>query len=430
MKFPWTATLALAGLGLGSEAAEPPPHLKYFGYYADYDVAATQLVADTMGWTNVAMPYGSVQSGEFAALDQAQVKAVVYLEYSADGLGTFFDFSSIPWRLWPNYRARWDAFKSDHALSSHLSSILAFYVADEPTSYGVAAAELTAVFDLIKADFPTVPTLLVEGHLTVLSGLLVTPPSVDWVAFDYYAVLNPNAHAEFQASMAALRARLSNAQRIVVIMDAAWIPGIHDAPTSEIPDPALLGTVADNYLLLAQSDPKVIAMLAHIWDAHSQPGWIDSKSLPPSLVAQQQAIGRAITRCTASPTDQPLQFYPLTTPCRLLDTRQPGTLPLISGAPRGLKVRGACGIGATAMSIAANLTSVNASGSGHLDASYDGNFPTGASLGNFRSGVTRATNAILPVSPCTGMTNVAATLEAGSTDLLVDVSGYFAPVGP
>jgi hypothetical protein len=135
---------------------------------------------------------------------------------------------------------------------------------------------------------------------------------------------------------------------------------------------------------------------------------------------------------TATPTATPpaivgTSFHTLT-PCRIADTRNPpgpqGGPSLAAGASRSFPVSGVCAVPATAKAIAVNLTAVLPTADGFLTL-----YPTGlplplASSINFRAGIVRANNAVLPVSG-TGQITVFCGMQSGSTDFLLDVTGWF-----
>jgi hypothetical protein len=123
---------------------------------------------------------------------------------------------------------------------------------------------------------------------------------------------------------------------------------------------------------------------------------------------------------------RPSSFYTLQ-PCRVLDTRAGGT-PLAPGAALVVPVAGVCGIPAAARAVAFNVTVVNPAAGGSLVV-YPGDYPlpTTTVLG-LRTARTRAGAAVIPLS-ADGSGTVAVTLaSAGSTHLILDVSGYFAPL--
>jgi hypothetical protein len=115
-------------------------------------------------------------------------------------------------------------------------------------------------------------------------------------------------------------------------------------------------------------------------------------------------------------------------PCRVLDTRGPPALPLAANTTRTFPVSGLCGIPPGARAVAINATAVNPTEAGDLRL-----FPAGlpipnASTLNFRAGVTRANNALVPLST-DGQIAVRCDMVPGSqghTNLALDVYGYFA----
>jgi hypothetical protein len=124
--------------------------------------------------------------------------------------------------------------------------------------------------------------------------------------------------------------------------------------------------------------------------------------------------------------------YYTVAPCRLLDTRVSGQPLVAPGPPRVIPVGGACGIPPTARAVAANLTVVAPTAAGFVSA-YPADFAhaTVSSI-NFGAGAVRANGGVLALST-DGTARLAATAtlaRAGSVDLVVDVSGYFAvPAG-
>ncbi len=128
-----------------------------------------------------------------------------------------------------------------------------------------------------------------------------------------------------------------------------------------------------------------------------------------------------------------LQFYPLTSPVRLLDTRfgtspnacsQPN-LPIAAGTSRNQPARNFCGLPANAAAITGNVTTVQ-SGGGYLTLyPSDAVQPTVAST-NY--GVNEIINNVFTVGlgNADGAFNIFA---LSATDVVVDVTGYYAPPG-
>lgn len=160
-------------------------------------------------------------------------------------------------------------------------------------------------------------------------------------------------------------------------------------------------------------------------------GWLDTTGLAPGAYAvvlrisnasgQVDSLPAALTLFPAAATD----FYTVT-PCRVLDTRTGS--PLVSGVTRLVGMTGACEIPAGARAVAANVTTIFASGPGEL-AVFPGNYPApGTITVSFPADKAVANNAVLSLAT-NGSGNVAllAQLQSGAVHVLIDVVGYFAP---
>jgi hypothetical protein len=129
------------------------------------------------------------------------------------------------------------------------------------------------------------------------------------------------------------------------------------------------------------------------------------------------------------PAPAPLRFHTLA-PCRVVDTRGPvGTWggPLLSGSGsrRLFPVAGRCGVPADARAVAVNFTVVAPSGPGFVRVLPSGIVST-ASSSNFGAGKVRANNGVVPMTgnPL-GWIVVETGIFPGTTDFVLDVSGYF-----
>lgn len=128
----------------------------------------------------------------------------------------------------------------------------------------------------------------------------------------------------------------------------------------------------------------------------------------------------------------PYRFSALT-PCRLIDTRQPANAPAIAaGSTRTFTVQGACGVPAGAKAAALNITAFNPTHSGHLRVFPSDIALPNASTLNFQASTVIANGAIVPLATATPDLSIFAFLSnaGGSTHVIVDVTGYFAPVTP
>jgi hypothetical protein len=120
-------------------------------------------------------------------------------------------------------------------------------------------------------------------------------------------------------------------------------------------------------------------------------------------------------------------FYTLT-PCRVIDTRNPngplGGPALQAKATRTFAVAGQCGIPFSAKALSINVTITQPTVAGDLRL-----FPGGGSLPlvstiNYRTGQTRANNAVASVGAATDF-SVYCDQASGTVQLIVDVNGYF-----
>jgi uncharacterized repeat protein (TIGR03803 family) len=128
-----------------------------------------------------------------------------------------------------------------------------------------------------------------------------------------------------------------------------------------------------------------------------------------------------------APGSQTLQFYPLT-PCRVVDTRngQDGGM-LQAGVERDYTIAGQCGVPASVQAYSMNVTALPAPGGlDYLTVWTPGEGRPSTSTLNGGVGGAVANAAIVAAG-----SNQAVALYANSnsTNLLVDVNGYFAPAG-
>jgi uncharacterized repeat protein (TIGR01451 family) len=129
------------------------------------------------------------------------------------------------------------------------------------------------------------------------------------------------------------------------------------------------------------------------------------------------------------PATGTLQFYPLT-PCRVLDTRNPsGTFggPAISGlTSRSFPIPSSgCGAPSSAAAYSLNVTVVPHGMLGYVTAWPTGQSRVDVSILNSLDGTVLADAAIVPA----GTGGAVSFYASNTTDLVVDINGYFAPPG-
>jgi hypothetical protein len=155
---------------------------------------------------------------------------------------------------------------------------------------------------------------------------------------------------------------------------------------------------------------------------------------------QWQAVGRLQGR--GRPLDQLIvditgyflagsddSTYATITPVRVLDNR-PGigiglTGPFNTNAPRTLSIANANGIPADAKAVTANVTIVGQTKAGYLSITPDPDPNPTTSILNFPLGDTRANGASLPLNDQGDLSIVYKASQAGTTNVLLDITGYY-----
>ncbi len=135
-------------------------------------------------------------------------------------------------------------------------------------------------------------------------------------------------------------------------------------------------------------------------------------------------------RVDAAPGDTDTTFVPIT-PCRLVDTRQPGGAPLDNGEIRTIDAHGSngpiagsqCTIPSDAVGLSMNVTALNASAVTFWTIWPDGEPQPEASSLNPAPGQPPTPNAV--TSPISTAGRFKVFNLAGSVDMLIDVNGYY-----
>jgi hypothetical protein len=148
-----------------------------------------------------------------------------------------------------------------------------------------------------------------------------------------------------------------------------------------------------------------------------------------SLAAFEAGSPSELLLQTLAPATVPnpvADFYTLT-PCRLLDTRSVPGSPIASGNVFSLDAGAAsCGVPANAIAMAINVTAVGSTNGGEV-AVYAADAASPIGTVSFGPGATRANNAIAMLT-LDGKLKIKPSLNGGgSTHVLVDIVGYFAP---
>jgi uncharacterized repeat protein (TIGR03803 family) len=137
--------------------------------------------------------------------------------------------------------------------------------------------------------------------------------------------------------------------------------------------------------------------------------------------AAMNSVAVPITVCVA------MQFHTLT-PCRIADTRNPagplGGPALAANASRTFNVTGACGVPTTARVVSINVTITQPTAAGDLRLYPAGTVLPLVSTINYRTGQTRANNAVASLGTGGGV-SVRCDQASGTVQFILDVNGWF-----
>jgi hypothetical protein len=122
----------------------------------------------------------------------------------------------------------------------------------------------------------------------------------------------------------------------------------------------------------------------------------------------------------------PTQFFTVP-PCRIADTRNPagpiGGPALVAKATRVFPIVGNCSVPSTAKAVALNVTVVSPTAPGFVTLYPAGSTRPITTTVNYSAGAVRSNNAVLMVPG--GQIEVYCNQASGTTDLVIDVMGYF-----
>ena len=280
-----------------------PAHLKYFGYYF-VDVEYDDNPNDGITFNNYTPEVASFTNlNQMAAYFPAQNLVARINAMNAQCTKPFLAFQDVfyyqvdnnapsgkHYVLYADYQARWNEFKAVNGSVLNAQKIGAFYMIDEPIWNNVSFADLNNVSQMMKADYPTIPILLIEAYNQINS--LQVPTSVDWLGFDRYFMFNPSSNASYLQNLGDLKLRRSTAnQKIFIVSDNNWIPAYGTAGQTA----ANMDVVAQDYYNLAASDPDIIGLLAWVWPNRVDNEFqIGARSLPQNVKDKNVDIGTRI----------------------------------------------------------------------------------------------------------------------------------------
>jgi len=216
-------------------------------------------------------------------------------------------------------------------------------------------------------------------------------------------------------------------------------------PSSTCGVPANASAYSLNFTVVPKAES--LAYLS-VWPAGQPQPFVSTLNSPDGSVIANAAIvpagtGGAISAYATDDTDlivdingyfvppasNTLQFYPLP-PCRVLDTRNPtgafGGPSIAAGSGRSFPIPASpCGLPANATAYSFNVTAVPQGGLGYLTAWPTGQAQPFVSTLNSFDGAILANAAIVPA----GTAGAVSFYATDTTDLVIDINGYFALPG-
>ncbi len=249
-------------------------HVKYFGFYGQ------RIYSDSVvsGFVNVSFASPPSLANPLSLVEHHKSYGInsIYTVDSVFFWDDYFSPSGKSTTLDPNYEAKWAAFAPTIASRVNDGSIVAFYLYDE--AYGnleqgtatrpaisrhEAYLQLQNAARAIKSTFPNTPIYVLEDrlHLNVdpSAGPYLFPPEIDWIGFDCYLGTFESCAFEgygIQHYFNQLKTGLAPNQKIVLLPQTAAY-----ATTGSAADQAQLLSLFDQYVNLAKSDSKVVAVL-------------------------------------------------------------------------------------------------------------------------------------------------------------------------
>ncbi len=166
------------------------------------------------------------------------------------------------WRTRLDFKAKFDNWLTLNAHSLIPQNVAMLVVNTEVNNRCVSAASLDEVTQYVGSRLPVLPTVAGYDATRGAQPLPeIIPASLAGVAFYRYHVLDPRTEVTYQASLNHLKARMTPAQRLVLVPD-----GFYDSFHVADGWPKwYLGVLALNYARLAAADQKVVGLVFFRW---------------------------------------------------------------------------------------------------------------------------------------------------------------------
>jgi hypothetical protein len=130
--------------------------------------------------------------------------------------------------LHPDFRTRWNTWKSYNATILTSDKILAFLVRDEPFQNQVNVDQYEFAAQMVKQDFPWAKIILTEASIAVADS---NPNSyfnqarsrintVDWIGVDHYAI-DPTTNPIFRTAVTKMKQSFPG-RKFIYVADGFW----------------------------------------------------------------------------------------------------------------------------------------------------------------------------------------------------------------
>ena len=311
-------TMASIGLALPAPPAGTTG-LHYFCYFTDvsyddapsvYDHANVVLYGDALGDDKFQTSLPKIKRLRANPSTQSMgVVLSVYNQFFFPG-GVPFDQVDTNPAHWPPQS--WKNFRD--ALAPYASSLVSFYVIDEPPTSAAMATYIAKVAAQLKADFPKVHVQVTYTAQDIDNDVWTIPNGVDWVGYDCYpGPFETECFAKEQYApgdgrtwrsvpyyynklkTAIARSHLPYQAQLVLIPEAWELSSTID------PSPEAQATIlsrSEREIALAESDPSFAMIMPFLWDSVPSVPSIGAADLP-MVKTYYQALGQHIVNGSA-----------------------------------------------------------------------------------------------------------------------------------
>lgn len=166
------------------------------------------------------------------------------------------------WRIRLDFMAKFDNWFALNAQALVPANVAFLVVNTEVNNRCVSAGSVDQAAQYVSSRLPLLPTVAGYDATRGAQPLPQTiPTSLAGVAFYQYHILDPRTDVSYQANLNHLKARMTPAQRLVLVPD-----GFYDSFHAADGWPKwYLGVLAVNYAKLAAADPKVVGLVFFRW---------------------------------------------------------------------------------------------------------------------------------------------------------------------